>query len=278
MLKRLSLIFMLIALSATLLAACGGKDDDEDEGGDEPQAKQKWEPKGNEGTISGVVKFDGAVPTPQRIDMSGDPNCASAPGPKIVDDVTVADGKLANVYVYLKAGSLDRYSYDVPSDAGVLDQHGCHYTPRVMGLMVGQNLKVINSDQTAHNVHPSPKQNTEWNKSQPPGAPPIEAKFNRAETLIPVKCNQHPWMKAHIGVLAHPFFAVSAADGKYTISGVPPGKYTLIAWHEKFGEQQMKDFEVKASESKTQDITYGAKTAYQPTSLTVEPAFIVPSR
>jgi plastocyanin len=278
MLKRLSLIFMLIALSATLLAACGKKDDDDEEKDEAPQ-KVKWVPKGNEGSISGVAKFDGPVPTPQTIDMSGDPNCANAPGQKIVDDVTVADGKLANVYVYLKAGSLDRFTYDTPSDAGVLDQHGCHYTPRVMGLMVGQTLRVVNSDSTAHNVHPSPKQNTEWNKSQPPGAPPIEAKFNRAETLIPVKCNQHPWMKAHIGVLGHPFFAVTDKDGKYTINGVPPGKYTLIAWHEKFGEQQMKDFEVKASESKTQDFAYGAKAqAYQPTSLTVEPAFIVPNR
>lgn len=278
MLKRLSLIFMLIALSATLLAACG-KDDDDEEGG-EPEAptKVKYEKKGNEGTISGVVKFDGPVPTPQTIDMSGDANCAAAPGAKTVDDVTVTDGKLANVYVYLKASSLDRFSYDMPSGGNVLDQHGCRYVPRVVGLMAGQTLQVTNSDQATHNVHPSPRQNTEWNKSQPAGAPPIEAKFNRPETLIPVKCNQHPWMKAHIGVLAHPFFAVTDKDGKYTINDVPPGKYTLTAWHEKFGEQPLKDFEVKASESKTQDFTFGAKTAYAPTSLTIEPAFIVPNR
>jgi hypothetical protein len=147
-----------------------------------------------------------------------------------------------------------------------------------MGLMVGQTLRVINSDNAAHNVHPSPRQNREWNKSQPPGAPPIEEKFTRAETLIPVKCNQHPWMKAHIGVLGHPYFAVTDKDGKYTIKDVPPGKYTLTAWHEKFGEQPMKDFEVKASEAKTQDFTFGAKAAYAPTSLTVEPALVVPAR
>ena len=276
MLKRLSLIFMLIALSATLLAACGKGDDDEPEE-DEAPAKVKFQPKGNEGSISGVVKFDGLVPTPQKIDMSGDANCAAAPGAKTVDDVTVTDGKLANVYVYLKAASLDRFTYDVP-DANVLDQQGCRYTPRVLGLMVGQTLRVTNSDPTAHNVHPSPRQNTEWNKSQPPNAPPIEAKFNRAETLIPVKCNQHPWMKAHVGVLAHPYFAVTDMEGKYSIKDVPPGKYILTAWHEKFGEQPMKDFEVKASEAKTQDFTFGAKAAYAPTSLTIEPAFIVPSR
>ena len=276
MLKRLSLIFMLIALSATLLAACGGKDED-DEGEEEAPAKVKFTPKGNEGSIAGVVKFDGPVPTPQMIDMSADQACASTPGAKTVDDVTVADGKLANVYVYLKAASLDRFSYDIP-DASVLDQLGCRYTPRVMGLMVGQTLRVTNSDQAAHNVHPSPRQNREWNKSQPPDSPPIEEKFTRAETLIPVKCNQHPWMKAHIGVLGHPYFAVTDKDGKYSIKDVPPGKYTLTAWHEKFGEQPMKDFEVKASESKTQDFTFGANKAYAPTSLTVAPAFIVPNR
>ena len=276
MLKRLSLIFMLMALSATLLAACGGKDDEEEPEDDAP-AKVKFQPKGNEGSISGVIKFDGAVPTPQTIDMSADQACASAPGQKVVDDVTVTDGKLANVFVYLKAASLDRFSYDVP-DAGVLDQHGCRYAPRVMGLMVGQTLRVLNSDQAAHNVHPSPRQNREWNKSQPPGAPPIEEKFTRAETLIPVKCNQHPWMKAHIGVLGHPYFAVTDNEGKYSIKDVPPGKYQLTAWHEKFGEQPMKDFEVKASEAKTQDFTFGANKAYAPTSLTVAPALVVPSR
>jgi hypothetical protein len=278
MLKRLSLIFMLIALSATLLAACRGKDDDDEGAEEEAPAKVKFAPKGNEGSIAGVAKFDGPVPTPQRIDMSGDQNCASAPGDKTIDDVTVTDGKLANVFVYLKASSLDRFSYDMPSGGNVLDQLGCRYVPRVMGLMVGQTLQVTNSDQAAHNVHPSPRQNQEWNKSQPPGAPPLEAKFNRPETLIPVKCNQHPWMKAHIGVLAHPYFAVTDKDGKYTIKDVPPGKYTLTAWHEKFGEQPMKDFEVKASEAKMQDFTFGAKTAYAPTSLSVEPAFVVPAR
>ena len=276
MLKRLSLIFMLIALSATLLAACHGKDDDE-EGADEAPAKVKWQDKGNEGTITGVVKFEGPVPTPARIDMSADQNCASSPGDKTIDDVTVTDGKLANVYVYLKASSLDRFSYDIP-DATVLDQHGCRYVPRVLGMMVGQTLQVTNSDPAAHNVHPSPKLNNEWNKSQPPGTPPIEAKFTRAETLIPVKCNQHPWMKAHIGVLGHPYFAVSDKDGKYTINRVPPGKYVLTAWHEKFGEQPLKDFEVKASETKTQDFTFGANKAYAPTSLTIAPALVVPSR
>jgi hypothetical protein len=144
-----------------------------------------------------------------------------------------------------------------------------------MGIMTGQTFQVVNSDPTTHNVHPTPKNNPEWNQSQTQGAPPIEKKFNRAEILVPIKCNQHPWMKAHLGVLGNPFFAVSAKDGAYTIKGVPPGTYTLVAWHETFGEQQM-SVTVGAKESKTEDFTYKSGTAYAPTSLKVQPALVVP--
>ena len=110
---------------------------------------------------------------------------------------------------------------------------------------------------------------------QAQGAPAIEEKFKRAETLIPVKCNQHPWMKANIGVLAHPFFAVTAKDGTYTIKDVPPGNYTLVFWHEVKGEQTQQ-VTVGNKETKTQDITYKAGATARATSMEIGPALILP--
>src|SRR4030095_926552 len=238
-------------------------------------AKPQYASKGDEGTITGKVVFDGAAPAPKKIDMSQDANCASSAGDKNADDLVVADGKLANVFVYLKGGLTEKFSFPVPSDPVVLDQQGCRYHPRVLGLQTNQTLKVLNSDNTTHNIHPSPKTNQEWNQMQAQGAPPLEKKFTRAETLIPVKCNQHPWMKANVGVLAHPYFAVSAKDGSYTIKNVPPGSYTLVFWHETKGEQTQQ-VTIAAKEYKTQDMTYKATAAVRSTSLQIGPALVLP--
>ena len=276
MLKKYGLMFLMLVMAASLMVGCGGKDDEDDENGDDDKpALVKFVPKGDEGNVAGVIKFDGEIPALGKIDMSQDPNCASAAGDKTVDDVVVEAGKLANAFVYLKDGPTTKFSFDTPGEPAVLDQQGCRYVPRILGMVTGQTLRVLNSDPTTHNVHPSPRLNQEWNKSQPPNAAPIEAKFNKAETLVPIKCNQHPWMKANVGVLAHPFFAVSVKDGTYSIKGVPPGSYTLVAWHEKFGEQQQK-VTVGANQSLTQDFTYSAKKAYAATSLRVEPAVVLP--
>jgi hypothetical protein len=273
MLKRLGFTLLTIALTAFLIVACKPKKGAED---DKPQdtGKAKYASKNDEGTVSGVVKFDGAPPAPKRIDMGQDPNCVAAPGEKVTEEYVVADGKLANVFVYLTGGKIDDFQYDTPSSAVELDQLGCKYQPHVLGLQTGQNLKVINSDKATHNVHPTPRNNQEWNLSQPPGAAPIERKFNRAETLIPVKCNQHPWMKSYIGVLAHPFFAVSGKDGSYSIKA-PPGSYTLVSWHEVMGEQKQ-NITVAANGTVTQDVTYKQGVAYAPSSMKVEPALILP--
>lgn len=277
MTKKLNLVLALLTLSAFVAAAgCGGA---KDEPSDTPAngGKAKFAPKGDEGTIAGKIAFEGTPPAAKRIDMGQDANCASAPGDKMTDDVVVTDGNLGAVFVYVKGGDLDKYTFEVPTDSAHLDQLGCRYVPRVLGAQTGQVIRITNSDPTTHNIHPTPKNNPNWNKSQAKGAPPIEEKFTRAETLIPVKCDQHPWMRANIGVLAHPYFAVSAADGTYEIKNLPPGTYTLVAWHETFGEQT-ESITVGASESKSQDFTYRAGQAYAPTSLRVEPALIVPYR
>jgi plastocyanin len=278
MLKKYAVLCLILALSAVLIVGCGRrkrKGGGEEEKSDAP-AKAAYASKGDEGSVTGRVMFDGQPPAPDTIDMSQDPNCASAGGSKVTEAYVVKDGKLANVFVYLKGGPADSFKYPIPSEAVVLDQKGCRYHPHVLGLMAGQTLTITNSDPAAHNVHPSPKYNEDFNKSQPPGAPPIEHKFARPETLIPVKCNQHPWMKANIGVLAHPFYAVSGEDGAFSIKGVPPGSYTLVFYHEALGEQSQK-VTVAANGTVTQDVTYKAGGAAKPaTFLQIEPELILP--
>jgi plastocyanin len=268
---------VLIAAAALISANCKKGDSNKNTEGPGDGGKPAYTSTGNEGSVTGKVSFNGTAPAPKKIDMGQDSYCVGAPGEKTTEDVVVANGKLANVFIYVKSGgAVDKYSFPAPATDVVLDQKGCRYHPHVLGIETGQNLKVVNSDQTTHNVHPSPSKNAEWNQSQAPGAPPIEKKFNRAETLIPVKCNQHPWMKAYIGVLAHPFYSVSnEADGTYTIKGLPPGDYTIVAWHEKYGEQTQK-VTVAAKETKTLDFTFSAAAARGPSSLQEGPALILP--
>lgn len=278
MIKRITFVCMMLILATVLVAiGCKGKrssSTEADKTGD-GTAKPVYASKGDEGTITGKIMFDGAPPALKKIDMSQDANCAAAAGDKSADDLLVTDGKLANVFVYVKGGPVDKWTFPTPSDPVVLDQQGCRYHPRVLGLQTNQTLKVLNSDNTTHNIHPSPKVNQEWNQMQAQGAPPLEKKFTRSETLIPVKCNQHPWMKANVGVLGHPCYAVSGKDGTYTIKNVPPGTYTLVFWHETKGEQTQQ-VTIAAKESKTQDMTYKASATARATSLEIGPALILP--
>jgi plastocyanin len=202
-------------------------------------------------TVSGTVKFDGTAPKAAKIDMSQDPGCKGA---NEAENVVVSGGNLANVFVYVKDG-LGTRTFDVPKDPVVLEQQGCQYHPHVLGVMAGQTVQIKNADPTTHNIHPTPKDNREWNESQPPQAPAIEKNFAREEIMLPVKCNQHPWMKMYINVVKSPFYAVTGKDGKYTITGLPPGDYTIAFVQEKLGEQDQK-VTVAAKESKTVDQSF----------------------
>jgi hypothetical protein len=277
MLKRIALSSALLAISAFVIISCGGnKSENTNTGGGNgaPPEKPAYQSAGDEGTVTGKILFTGAAPAPKVIDMGQDPVCVSSATDKNTEDVVVKDGKLANVFVYVKSGgAVDKFAFNSTGEA-TLDQKGCRYHPHVLGVMTKENIKITNSDNTTHNIHPSPTKNQEWNQSQTAGAAPLEKSFARQEVLIPVKCNQHPWMKAYIGVLPHPFFAVSKDDGSYTISNLPPGEYTIVAWHEKYGEQTQK-VTVGAKESKTQDFTFSATSAYAPGSLKVEPALVL---
>jgi plastocyanin len=274
MLKKSGLILLVILLAAFVVVSCKNRKTSTDDGGDVVKLP-KFVSKSDEGTVSGVVKFEGTPKERKKIDMSQDTACAIAEGDKLADDTLVDNGKLENVFVYVTGGPTEKFEFPIPSDPAVLDQQGCRYTPRVMGLQAGQTLKVLNSDKTTHNVHPSPKKNAEWNQVQTQNGAPIEKRFSKPEALIPVKCNQHPWMLAHVGVLSHPFYSVSAKDGTFSIKNLPPGEYTLVAYHETLGEKKVK-LTVAAKEAKTQDFSFSPSAAVIPTSLQVEPALVLP--
>jgi plastocyanin len=202
------------------------------------------------GTIRGVVKFQGTVPKAAPIRMTADPSCAKQhPTPVLSQDV-MADpkGGLENVVVFIADGLGDR-TFGPSSQPVVIDQKGCMYWPHVLAMRTNQPLEVVNDDPTSHNIHPVPANNREWNKSEPPGSKTQET-FPREEIAIPVKCNIHPWMRGYVAVFKHPYFAVTSKGGTFDLKNVPPGTYTIEAWHEKLGTSTQK-ITIGVNETKT---------------------------
>jgi hypothetical protein len=214
------------------------------------------------GAVSGTVKLQGLAPKPAPINMAKEPECVKLhPTPAKTEEVlTGANGELENVVVYISEGLGDR-SFDPPSEPAVIDQKGCVYHPHVIVLQANQKLRVVNSDPTSHNIHPLPQNNREWNKSQPPGLPPIESSFAREEIAIPVKCNVHPWMRSYIAVFKHPYFTVTSQAGSFDLKNLPPGNYTITAWHEKYGTQSQQ-VSIVPKETKTVDFTFKVRAAH----------------
>jgi len=278
-------LVLSIALSLLALASACNKSQDTNTPDTSTNAGAKTY-SGPVGTVTGVVAYNGTPPAPKKIDTSADPVCGQKNPNLSTEDSVVKDGKLANVFVYIKDGTatdgtkIGDFAWAAPSTPVVLDQNGCHYRPHVLGIQTNQKLSITNSDPTQHNIHPQPKNNPEWNQTQPNGAPPIEKTFARSEILIPVKCNQHPWMKAYIGVLKHPFFGVSGEDGTFTIKGVPAGTYTVVAWHEggAAGTEKTMQVTVPANGSGKADFAFGeaAAAATRSGSLEMMPALEFP--
>ena len=202
------------------------------------QTKTPYKSTGNEATLVGAVTVKGQTSKPLRIDTSADPICL-AHGNQLFTEYVLRNGdKLENVFIYFKSGeALRLLSFETPTAPVVLHRRNCRFTPRVIGVRVNQPFNIENNDLTYHNTHPMPKLSREWNKSQPPNSSLVE-KFERAEFAIPIRCNQHPWEKAYVAVFDHPFFATSDEFGRYQISAIPAGRYQVIAWHEKLGEQE----------------------------------------
>ena len=231
--------FLGLAAMAAATTACGGASSGPagSAGAAQPisTAGKRVDPA-TAGTISGKVTLDGPASAPETLRIAVDQTCIDALGtaPKSDAVLVSADGAVQNAFVYIK-DTLADYTFDPPSGAVTLDQKGCRYAPRIFGVRVGQPVDIVNSDATFHNIHALPMVNQEFNRGMAQQGMRMQQVFTAPEQMIRFKCDVHAWMTAYAGVMTHPFFATTAADGTFTITGVPPGKYTLVSWHEKFG-------------------------------------------
>jgi plastocyanin len=208
-------------------------------------------------TITGTVTFTGTVPKLPAIAMNADVDCAKKHTTPVTSEMLVlgSGNTMANIMVWVSKGVPAGKTYPAPQTPVTLDQKGCMYVPHVQGIMVGQAYKILNSDGVLHNVHALPKINAGFNRPMPPTMKEASATFAKPEDLFQIKCDVHPWMMAYVAVFTHPFFSVTGTNGKFTISGLDPGTYTITAWHEKLGTQTA-TVTVGANETKSQDFKF----------------------
>lgn len=251
--RKSPLFFALLSLA--LSAACGGGSSDAP-----PvvtgNAGGKTVDAATAGAVAGRVSFDGAVPERDIIRMTADRNCVQDAGPNPQSDALLvgADQAVQNVFVYVKAGLDPAYTFDPPPGPAVIDQKGCIYRPRILGVRVGQPIEVVNSDPTMHNVHGLPMKNNEFNHAQHRQGDRHSEVFTVPEVMVRFKCDVHQWMAAYVGVLDHPYFAVTDASGAFELPNLPPGTYTIEAWHEKL-EPKTVQVTIAAGQKTTLPIT-----------------------
>jgi Carboxypeptidase regulatory-like domain len=209
--------------------------------------------------VTGKVKFVGTKPAMPKIDMTEEPKCKAKYQAVPTEETVVvnANGTLADVFVYVKSGLPASYQAPTPAGPVTLDQDGCRYHPHVLGIQVGQSLAIKNSDGILHNIKAKAKANRPFNISQP-SVMTSSKTFDKPEVMVALECNVHGWMHAWLGVLPHSFYSVSGADGSFTLAGLPPGTYTIEAWHEKYGTQTA-TVTVAGSETKTADFSFAGK-------------------
>jgi plastocyanin len=250
------LFFSSLLLVAYLFSACTGNS---------PQKPAAYLPPptrnidpATAGSVVGKVVLEGAPPAAKPIDMSAEPFCANLnKAPMLPQQVVTGDaGGLANVVVYVKDFPAD-YIVDAASAVPPLTQRGCMYDPHIVALRAGQTLEIKNEDQATHNILAMPNQNPKWNRSETPGAAPLEETFAIPELAIPLRCNVHPWMKSYVFVFSHPYFAVTGKDGQFELKNLPPGTYTIEAWQEKYGIQESR-VTIGSKESKPLNFAFSA--------------------
>ncbi len=238
----------LVVFAVVALAACGGGGDDAPAAGSSsapaPAAADAIDPAtiAEPGTISGSITFGGDAPEAQVLQLAADPFCVAAhPGEEVVAQRVVVNdnGTLRYVFVYVKGG-LEGQSFVGASETVTLSQTGCMYDPHMIGLQTNQTLTIVNDDDTLHNINaqPSGSGNSGFNFAQPIKGMTADQSFGAAEIMIPMKCDVHPWMQSYVGVVDHPYFAVTGEDGSFSITNLPAGTYTIGAWHESLGDQE----------------------------------------
>jgi plastocyanin len=253
---RMKYLRSIVAAGSLVLAAsCGGGNKGAAPAGPPPGTERVDVSKA--GSLAGRVLLDGAAPANPPIKMEADPFCVGQnPKGASFENFVVSDGGLENVFVYVKDG-MGNYAFDVPTEPVKLDQQGCRYHPHVLGIRAGQPLEISNSDETMHNVHAMPDANREFNLGQAVQHQVDRRTFTAREVMVPFKCDVHSWMRAFIGVMDHPYFAVTHEGGKFELKDLPAGTYTVEAWHEKLGTQTQK---VTLGEKQAAEITFTFKT------------------
>jgi plastocyanin len=212
------------------------------------------------GSITGTAVYDGKVPNLKPLAVAAEPVCAKRHATVPNEALVLGAGNsMANVVVRVVSGLPAGKTWPAPTTPVTMDQVGCQYVPHVMGIMVGQPFKVLNSDGILHNVHALPKVNRPFNMAMPPTRKEATESFAKEEGMFVIKCDVHPWMQSFIGVFSHPFFAVTGPDGKYTIANLPAGTYEIEAWHEKLGTQKS-TVTVGASDTKTAGFKFAPPT------------------
>ena len=212
-------------------------------------------------SVTGTITFDGKAPTLRPLGMEAEPVCHKMHSGKPVPNEMLALGSgntMGNIMVWVSKGLPAGKTWPAPKTPVVLDQKGCQYVPHMMGIMVGQAYRILNSDGILHNIHTLPKINPAFNRGQPATVKEMTTTFPKSEAIFQVKCDVHPWMSAYIGVYTHPFFSMTGTDGKYTISGLDAGTYEITAWHERLGTQTA-SITVGANDTKTQNLKFATK-------------------
>lgn len=246
--------WLLVSIMALVLTvACGGGSEAPAESEPEAPAATAVD-SATAGNITGTVMLEGTPPEAETIRMNADPVCTQEAGDNTSTEYYIVgdDGSLSNVFVYVKEG-LGNRSFPTPSEPVVLDQNGCRYTPHVFGIQVGQTLTVSNGDPTLHNIHATPANNAEFNTGQPIEGMTYDTEFESVEVMVPFKCDVHGWMNAYVGVLDHPYFGVSGNGGAFALNTLPPGDYTIEAWHEMLGTQTQN---VTVGENETVEVSF----------------------
>lgn len=232
---KISKLLTCLLCVLILVSGCGKKKEEASPTQPREEATTATVDSATAATVSGKVLFSGEVPPRKELPVKGNPECSVLThGTILSEDLLAKDGKLQNVFVYVKEG-LEKYTFPPPAEPVEIDNNNCVYVPHVSGAQANQPIRLINNDPTLHNMHAFPKNQPGWNIGFPFQGMKQTKKFTISEVMIPLKCDVHPWMLGYVGILPHPYFAVSAEDGSFSIKNLPPGKYVLEAWHESLG-------------------------------------------